>query len=140
MDLAVTSRLAGRLAAIGSTLMDLEDRLLVIEMRLDALEAKKKNTRFVKPTVSQVADYMRTYCLIQSIQTNADPQQFVDFYESKGWKVGKTTMKNWEASCRGWINRDKSDKKDYVADLARRVAKTKWVAPENPVHSLFGDE
>ena len=29
-----------------------------------------------------------------------DPQEFIDFYESKGWMVGKTPMKDWKAACR----------------------------------------
>ena len=122
--------------------MDLEARLLAIEERLTALESKKKSKRFIKPTVAEVADYMREYCRDKGIQTNADPQQFVDFYESKGWKVGKSPMKDWEASARTWINRDKSDKKDYAADLLRRVAITKGTPPrpEDLARSLFGDE
>ena len=30
-------------------------------------------------------------------------QDFLDFYESKGWKVGNGKMKSWEASARKWI-------------------------------------
>ena len=29
-----------------------------------------------------------------------DPQEFIDFYEAKGWMVGKTPMKDWKAACR----------------------------------------
>lgn len=29
-----------------------------------------------------------------------DPQGFIDFYESKGWLVGKAPMKDWKAACR----------------------------------------
>ena len=29
-----------------------------------------------------------------------DPQGFIDFYEAKGWMVGKTPMKDWKAACR----------------------------------------
>lgn len=29
-----------------------------------------------------------------------DPQEFIDFYASKGWMVGKTPMKDWKAACR----------------------------------------
>lgn len=36
-----------------------------------------------------------------------DPQRFVDFYASKGWKVGKEPMKDWKAAVRNWANRDK---------------------------------
>ena len=32
--------------------------------------------------------------------SRVDPQGFVDFYESKGWMIGKTPMKDWKAACR----------------------------------------
>jgi hypothetical protein len=39
-----------------------------------------------------------------------DPEEFVDFYTSKGWKVGKNPMKDWKAAVRTWARRDKTDK------------------------------
>ena len=33
-------------------------------------------------------------------------QQFFDYYESKGWKVGKSPMKDWKASVRTWEKND----------------------------------
>ena len=50
--------------------------------------------RFVPPTVEQVAEYVR------SRGSNVDPKGFIDFYEAKGWMVGKTPMKDWKAACR----------------------------------------
>jgi hypothetical protein len=36
-----------------------------------------------------------------------DADAFVDFYESKGWLVGKNKMKDWKAAVRTWErNRD----------------------------------
>jgi len=55
-----------------------------------------KSQRFVPPTVEEVAAYCRER------GNHVDPQRFVDFYESKGWKVGKSPMKCWRASVRGW--------------------------------------
>lgn len=63
----------------------------------------KNNNRFVKPTVEEV----RAYC--QERNNNIDPQAFVDFYQSKGWKVGKDTMKDWKAAVRTWENRRKGE-------------------------------
>lgn len=56
----------------------------------------KTRTRFVKPTVDEIA----AYCKERGNQV--DPQKFWDFYESKGWKVGKNPMKDWKASVRTW--------------------------------------
>ena len=38
-----------------------------------------------------------------SAQFNAE--RFVDFYASKGWMVGRDTMKDWRAAARGWVSR-----------------------------------
>lgn len=52
--------------------------------------------RFRKPTLEEVA----AYCKERG--NNVNPQRFIDFYESKGWKVGKTPMKDWKACVRTW--------------------------------------
>lgn len=51
-------------------------------------------SRFVPPTVDQVAEYVR------SRGSSVDPQGFIDFYEAKGWLIGRTPMKDWKAACR----------------------------------------
>ena len=38
---------------------------------------------------------------------NVDAQRFIDFYTSKGWKVGNQPMKDWKACVRTWENKDK---------------------------------
>lgn len=52
--------------------------------------------RFIKPTLEEV----RAYCRERG--NDVDAEKFVDFYESKGWKVGKSAMKDWKASVRTW--------------------------------------
>lgn len=52
--------------------------------------------RQIPPTVEMV----REYCNEKGF--DFDPQAFVDHYESNGWMVGKTKMKDWQASCRTW--------------------------------------
>ena len=59
--------------------------------------SKGKN---VPPTIEEV----RAYCLEKGY--DVDPEQFVDFYQSKGWKIGKSPMKDWEAAIRTWVKRD----------------------------------
>lgn len=51
---------------------------------------------WVKPTVEEV----RSYC--EQRGNHVDPQEFVDFYESKGWMIGKNRMKDWQAAVRTW--------------------------------------
>ena len=31
-----------------------------------------------------------------------DASRFIDFYESKGWMIGKNKMKDWRAAVRTW--------------------------------------
>ena len=55
-----------------------------------------KGKRFVKPTVEEV----RAYCSERGNKVSAE--DFVDFYESKGWMIGKSPMKDWKACVRTW--------------------------------------
>jgi hypothetical protein len=66
----------------------------------------KPKGKFRKPTVEEVL----AYC--QERGNSVNPQKFVDFYESKGWKVGKTPMKDWKACVRStWEKDDKGKTK-----------------------------
>lgn len=62
---------------------------------------KGRSPKFQKPTLEEI----REYCISRG--NNVDPEQFYDFYESKGWIVGKSTMKDWRASVRTWEKREK---------------------------------
>lgn len=55
-----------------------------------------KRERFTPPTVEDVA----AYCLER--KNGIDPEEFVAFYASKGWKVGSSPMKNWRAALITW--------------------------------------
>ena len=68
---------------------------------------EKKEKIFVKPTPSEIKIYLRE----QGI--GIDPGKFFDHYESNGWHVGKTKMKDWKAACRQWGRREQSKKRDY---------------------------
>jgi len=59
--------------------------------------------RFTPPTVDEV----RAYCKERG--NNVDPESFVDFYASKGWMVGKNSMRDWKAAVRTW-ERGRNDK------------------------------
>jgi hypothetical protein len=34
---------------------------------------------------------------------DVDGVKFINFYESKGWMVGKNKMKDWKAAIRTWV-------------------------------------
>jgi len=51
---------------------------------------------------------INTYFLEKgSDETNAE--RFFNFYESKGWLVGKSEMKKWRAAASNWISRSKQE-------------------------------
>lgn len=60
---------------------------------------KEKTTRFLPPTLDDIS----SYCLERN--NSVDPQRFFDFYQSKGWMVGKNKMKDWKAAVRNWETR-----------------------------------
>ena len=66
----------------------------MLERNVPVNNTKKK--RFVKPTVEEV----KQYCIERNNCVNAE--QFYDYYESNGWKVGKNAMKDWKACVRTW--------------------------------------
>lgn len=62
---------------------------------------KRGSCRFQKPSLEEI----RQYCISRGNQV--DPEQFFNFYESKGWMVGRSHMKDWRASVRTWEKREK---------------------------------
>lgn len=82
------------------------------ESKPDPPKAEKRKI-FIPPKVEDVAAYCRER------NNTIDPQQFVDFYTMKGWRVGKETMKDWKAAVRTWERRhynqqqDRRPKRDY---------------------------
>lgn len=68
-----------------------------------------KERRFIPPTLEEVSAYCKER------NNNVDPQRFIDFYASKGWKVGDQGMKDWKACVRTWEGRDKKPAKTVVA-------------------------
>ena len=63
----------------------------------------KEKAPMWRPTVEEV----RAYCSERG--NGVDPQAFVDFYESKGWVVGKSPMKDWKAAVRTWEHSRKQE-------------------------------
>ena len=63
-------------------------------------QAKEKRLRFSAPSVDEVRDYCRER------GNSIDAETFVDFYASKGWKVGNSPMKDWQSAIRTWEKRE----------------------------------
>ena len=61
----------------------------------------KSSSHFQKPSLDEI----RQYCISRG--NKVDPEQFFNFYESKGWIIGKSPMKDWRAAVRTWEKREK---------------------------------
>ena len=79
-------------------------------------EINKEN--FKKPTLEEVQEYCRER------GNTIDAEYFIDYYESKGWLVGKTKMKDWKAAIRLWEKKEtkKIDKQKEIDDMCKRLA------------------
>lgn len=88
-----------------------ENNINMVECK-DVIVFKEINKAiFLKPDVLEI----KQYCFSRG--NNVDAETFFDFYESKGWVVGKSKMKDWRASVRTWerstINNKKSKEENF---------------------------
>ena len=58
--------------------------------------------RFTPPELLAVEEY----CKMRKNSVNA--QKWYDYYESKGWLIGKSPMKDWKAAVRTWEHNEKN--------------------------------
>jgi len=69
---------------------------------------KEKSSHFQKPTPQQITEYA------QSISFELDGNQFFDYYESKGWMIGKSKMKDWKAAVRTWKRNETTINEPFI--------------------------
>ena len=83
----------------------------------DSVKTKKENTskkvaekkvsqkkeRFKPPSIQQVQDYCNER------KNGIQAYTFVNFYQSKGWMIGKNPMKDWRAAVRTWEQKNKEN-------------------------------
>lgn len=87
-----------------------------IELKDRTKDINKNKNIFIKPTLEEV----EKYCFERN--NDIDPQSFIDFYESKGWLIGKTKMKDWKAAIRTW-ERNRTSSKSKKETSEERVAR-----------------
>ena len=83
-----------------------------------------KEKRFAPPTKAEVEEYCREKGY------GVDAERFIDFYESKGWYVGKNKMKDWRAAVRNW---SRSQRQELTAEAGKRQGKA---AAPNRFHNF----
>ena len=84
--------------AHADSLIPITESLLLIPDTAHAASGK-----FTKPTKQDVWRYM--YKIGKGSEMEAE--KFVDHYTANGWKVGRNTMKDWQASVRNWTKNSK---------------------------------
>ena len=89
----------------------------------DSIADKPHRTHFVRPSVEEV----REYC--QSRGNSIDPQRFVDHYNSNGWMVGRTKMKDWKAAVHTWERNEYNRKDGTNGKNKRDNQETGWELP-----------
>ena len=70
----------------------------------EQIQKKDKSIKksFVKPTSEELLRY------ILDNKYSVDPDSFLDYYETRGWMLGKVKMKNWQAAVRTWERNNKN--------------------------------
>lgn len=78
--------------------------------------------RFTPPTIDEV----RTYC--DERKNGVNPQRFIDYYSSNGWKVGRNPMKDWKAAVRTWEKNgyDSGEKQSAPQVTNSSIVPDKW--------------
>ena len=91
-------------------------------------KTKVPSKRFTPPTSAEVMDYMYE----KGVNSSTEPEKFIDFYESKGWVVGKAKMKCWKAAVRNWLKGYKAKAKG--TDILQLSADSNW---EEGINEIF---
>ena len=96
-----------------------------------------------KPFTPPDIDEVRAYCKDRA--NSIDPDEWYDFYASKGWMVGRNKMVDWKAAVRTWENKRRTaepaavqppppeEQKDYhqkMTEQTREAIKTLRQAEE----------
>lgn len=76
-----------------------------------------KPKKFKKPSLQEVAEYAK------SINANIDAERFCAYYESNGWCVGKTPMKDWKSAVVTW-KRNAMERAKQTPDIVKTLQAT----------------
>ena len=83
--------------------LDIDLDLKEKEVSKDTSKKKVALRNIIPPKFEDV----KAYC--EQRNNGIDAQSFIDFYESKGWMIGKNKMKDWQSAIRTWENKRKSE-------------------------------
>jgi len=79
------------------------------------VKENKPIKRFIPPTLEEV----KKYC--SERKNNVDAEKWLDFYESKGWMIGKNKMKSWKAAVRTWEKGSNNNQSLHQQQVKKKV-------------------
>lgn len=79
-------------------------------------------TIFLKPILKEIIEYWN---INQLKGGSNEAEKFYNYYESNGWRVGRSPMKNWKAAVRNWQQRMKEYSKPILANNGQYVNNTR---------------
>ena len=99
----------------GESQLSVDGSLTQVRLGKDRLGKDNKDyvttaNKFIKPTIEEIEQYCRER------KNSIDAKHFYDYYESKGWVVGKAKMKDWRAAIRTWEVNDKKARKTETSN------------------------
>lgn len=80
-------------------------------------KSRTKRAAFVPPSIDDIRQYEA-----EKGYTPSEAETIFNFYNSKGWMVGKNKMTSWRSAVSGWHTRDKnraSPKRSFTAMTGR---------------------
>lgn len=73
------------------------ENVIVNEDVIDTVtDTVNSNRNSIPPSLKDV----RAYCIARG--NSVDPVKFINYYETRGWMLGKVKMKNWHAAIHTW--------------------------------------
>lgn len=106
------------------------DKIRLDKIREESAPARENvavapsRSQFVKPSLDEI----KAYCNERGNYISAEA--FFNHYESNGWKVGKTAMKDWKAAVRGWEIRHKAENPEFYINEAKATTEQERAAEE----------
>lgn len=92
-----------------------------------------KSNKFVVPSVEEV----KAYC--NERNNGIDPERFVDYYEARGWMIGKNHIKDWKACIRTWERNDSfKPQKQQEQPEYRKYDQNGYESEEELMKMLYG--
>lgn len=92
----------------------------------DSIVRTPARKRFTPPTLAEVTAYCRER------QNAVDPQRFIDYYTARGWKLNKTSMKDWKAAVRTWEGKQRDSATAQRSSLDETRAVLRRIAGGTP--------